>query len=261
MSCLQAGYAVIFLARKFSIQPFTPDLPSQDVLDLLQHVLSSTSQDSDRLPASSRAADSDGAAPSESSSTALSQTEAVLRDVRRVQEAGTLLKIPFTTLFEYLAYLKVIAELLEPFSRNTMFYLAAAVSDFYIPWSQMAEHKIQSDDGPLNLQLSRVPKMIGLLRKHWAPASFVASFKLETDDNMLLSKAAGAIFKYDVHAVVANILHTRKDVVLIVQKDGSKPKTPAVTTITREPSHKYIELQLVDQIVSLHQRYIAKAVG
>lgn len=32
-----------------------------------------------------------------------------------------------------------------------MFYLAAAVSDFYIPASEMPEHKIQSSNGPLQV--------------------------------------------------------------------------------------------------------------
>lgn len=33
-----------------------------------------------------------------------------------------------------------------------MFYLAAAVSDFYIPASEMPEHKIQSSNGPLQVR-------------------------------------------------------------------------------------------------------------
>lgn len=33
-----------------------------------------------------------------------------------------------------------------------MFYLAAAVSDFYIPASEMPEHKIQSSEGPLQVR-------------------------------------------------------------------------------------------------------------
>lgn len=33
-----------------------------------------------------------------------------------------------------------------------MFYLAAAVSDFYIPASEMPEHKIQSSNGPLQVK-------------------------------------------------------------------------------------------------------------
>lgn len=39
-----------------------------------------------------------------------------------------------------------------------MFYLAAAVSDFYIPASEMPEHKIQSSNGPL--QVSEILKQI-----------------------------------------------------------------------------------------------------
>lgn len=33
-----------------------------------------------------------------------------------------------------------------------MFYLAAAVSDFYIPASEMPEHKIQSSEGALQVR-------------------------------------------------------------------------------------------------------------
>lgn len=35
-----------------------------------------------------------------------------------------------------------------------MFYLAAAVSDFYIPTSEMPEHKIQSSNGPLQVSVA-----------------------------------------------------------------------------------------------------------
>jgi len=37
--CLQAGYAVIFLHRRHSIQPFTKGLPSGQILDFLTSVL------------------------------------------------------------------------------------------------------------------------------------------------------------------------------------------------------------------------------
>jgi hypothetical protein len=36
--------------------------------------------------------------------------------------------------------------------------------------------------------LGQVPKMIGVLRQEWAPAAFVVSFKLETDEAILVSK-------------------------------------------------------------------------
>ena len=37
--CVQAGYAVIFLHRRHSIQPFTKGLPSGQILDFMTSVL------------------------------------------------------------------------------------------------------------------------------------------------------------------------------------------------------------------------------
>ena len=86
---------------------------------------------------------------------------------------------------------------LAPFRQNVMFFLASAVSDFFVPPSEMEVHKIQSgqqQDG-LHLHLSSVPKCIPLLRQDWAPNSYVVSFKLETDPAMLMQKAQAAISK------------------------------------------------------------------
>ena len=54
--------------------------------------------------------------------------------------------------------------------------------------SQLEEHKIQSRNGPLELSLHRVPKMMGRLTKVWAPEATVVSFKLETDERILIEK-------------------------------------------------------------------------
>ena len=48
-----------------------------------------------------------------------------------------LLKITFTTLSEYLFILRELTTILKQFKSNTMLYLAAAVSDFYIPSQNM----------------------------------------------------------------------------------------------------------------------------
>lgn len=42
---------------------------------------------------------------------------------------------------------------------SAMFYLAAAVSDFYIPVSEMPEHKIRSSGGPLQVIGSSLPEI------------------------------------------------------------------------------------------------------
>lgn len=126
---------------------------------------------------------------------------------------GNLHYVPFRTVDQYLVQLQIIAETVS-FELRTrpiipIYFLAAAVSDFYIPPNQMAEHKIQSGNGKLTLVMDPVPKMLGRLVHEWAPLSFVVSFKLETDASMVLTKARQAIQKYGVHLVVANQLQVR----------------------------------------------------
>ena len=75
--------------------------------------------------------------------------------------------------------------------------------------SKMCLHKIQSSSG-LELSLKQVPKMLSQLTSTWAPDSFVVSFKLETDQNLVVSKAKGAIIKNNVNLVVANQLEVRR---------------------------------------------------
>lgn len=38
--------------------------------------------------------------------------------------------------------------------------------------------------------------MLGVLRHAWAPGAYVVSFKLETDEALLLSKAQGALDRW-----------------------------------------------------------------
>ncbi len=59
-----------------------------------------------------------------------------------------------------------------------MIFASAAVSDFFIPLKDMSEHKIQSAEGPLQLTLQQVPKMLRPLCFSWAPQAFVISFKV-----------------------------------------------------------------------------------
>lgn len=36
--------------------------------------------------------------------------------------------------------------------------------------------------------MCQVPKMLGVLRRAWAPEAFIVSFKLETDEGLLITK-------------------------------------------------------------------------
>jgi hypothetical protein len=179
--------------------------------------------------------------------------------------------------------LRAVADAVAPYGADALFYLAAAVSDFYVPWSRLAEHKIQSggrDDSKkgggaaFTLRLARVPKCLGTLREQWAPRAAVVSFKLETDEKILMDKAGGALDKYKVHAVVANLLHTRKDRVWVVRRKegeevagggegagGGKAASSSldVAVIDRPPEMVFIEDALVANVVALHDRLRAEA--
>lgn len=110
----------------------------------------------------------------------------------------------------------VLAKALQPLGKRAMLFLAAAVADFYVPTSQMAEHKIQSrEHNELELRLQPVPKMLKHIRTHGCPEAYVISFKLETDSSLLRGKALSALEKYGHHGVVANLLHTRHQEVVI----------------------------------------------
>ena len=84
--------------------------------------------------------------------------------------------------------------------------------------------------GCLRLDLRPVPKILGTI-KHgdgtaaagggWAPSACVISFKLETNRAILLAKAAGALSKYRVDAVCANLLQSyKREVTLVVASGG-----------------------------------------
>jgi len=59
-----------------------------------------------------------------------------------------------------------------------------------------------------------------------------------------------------VHAVVANILETRMNQVMIVRSgaDGQ----PVIDTINREESQPFIEKQLVGKITELHAAHLSE---
>lgn len=61
----------------------------------------------------------------------------VLTKYQQVKQNGTLLAVPFTTVSEYMFYLRELSLLLGQIGRRAMIYLAAAVSDFYIHPSNM----------------------------------------------------------------------------------------------------------------------------
>ncbi|KAI9835994.1 MAG: hypothetical protein M1837_003543 [Sclerophora amabilis] len=124
---LEADYAVIFLHRQHSRLPYS------------RHYSHSTNCFLDFLRQGE-----DGSV--QATEEWREEMSAVLAEYTRAKENNMLLLLPFTTITEYLWELREIATVMRPLGPRGLFYLAAAVSDFFIPQDRMAEHKIQSSD-------------------------------------------------------------------------------------------------------------------
>lgn len=155
--------------------------------------------------------------------------------------------VPFYTVADYLYLLMELSKECQSMGNRVMVYLAAAVSDFYLPEKSISEHKIQSDEGTLTLKLEPVPKLIHFIVSIWAPKAFVVTFKLETDPSLLLTKSLLALENYGHQVVIGNVLKDRKKEVSFVEKSGFI-STVAVT----DPETEEIEEKIVAHLVNLH---------
>ncbi|KAJ2891798.1 putative dna pantothenate metabolism flavoprotein [Zalerion maritima] len=240
---LEAGYAVIFLHRQFSLLPYS------------RHYSHATDCFLDFL-AEGRHGNV------VATETHRSKMLSVLRKYTAAKENNMLLMLPFVTITDYLYELRAVAQLLRPLGPNGLLYLAAAVSDFFVPPDRMAEHKIQSTDAADNVKnatsgktqkraeveeqekekaemdeetfdnfdssptvprskrlvvdLDPVPKFLKNLVDGWAPEGMIVSFKLETDPEILVHKAKYSLNRYQHHLVIGNLLATRKWEVVFV---------------------------------------------
>lgn len=273
---LQQGYAVIFLHRQYSLLPYS------------RHYSHSTNCFLDFMTLNDA-----GAVVVDSE-----YQQQMARVLQRYQEAkanNALLLLPFTTVNEYLWSLRALAMQMRPLGANGLFYLAAAVSDFFVPAARMVEHKIQSseafyqepsssngdsgnrapaahmDGGSLIIDLDPVPKFLKQLVDAWAPQSMIVSFKLETDPALLAKKARHALEKYAHHLVIGNMLNTRKWEVLFVSADGGEEWIRVPTArrnnsvsaregegLEGEPAIE-IESRIVPEVALMHSALINKA--
>jgi len=253
---LQAGYAVIFMHRQFSLQPFSRHYShsTNPFLDFLEV------EDDDeeppnpfasppltRSPSAISPLTPDGPARGLSPHITVAKTQAprllpILRAYKKVHKAGTLHTMTFVTVNEYLWLLRSVSKAISEemrehgnplhgpsYARKALFYLAAAVSDFFLPTQKMSEHKIQSGKGSLIIEMDQVPKILKPMVDEWTPEAFVVSFKLETDPAILVPKARTALERYGHQVVIGNELHRRKYEVVFVSRDTPQ-QTPDSTS-------------------------------
>ncbi|KAH8158605.1 hypothetical protein CIB48_g9645 [Xylaria polymorpha] len=133
---LESGYAVIFLHRQFSLLPYSRHYSHStdcflDFLHEAEHgnVVANPAHQQKMLR--------------------------VLRKYNAAKRQNLLLMLPFVTITDYLHELRAVAQLMRPLGPNGLLYLAAAVSDFFVPPERMSEHKIQSTNATDKLQSKR----------------------------------------------------------------------------------------------------------
>lgn len=234
---LANGYAVIFMFRTKSLEPFTRHFSGQQFLDMLDI----NENGAGNCSISVRPDSVDVLLP-------------ILQRYKQAQETNRLLYINFTSVSDYLWLLRAACECLAPFEKRALLYLAAAVSDFYVPAQEMPQHKIQSTGAP-KISLELVPKILKPLVTSWVSQAFVVSFKLETDDSLLIAKSREALVKYNHKLVIANVLQTRRHRVVMVS-----PSTSHEISLTKEQAHSGLEIEepIVDEVSKRHDEYQAE---
>jgi phosphopantothenate---cysteine ligase (ATP) len=157
---LEQGYAVIFMHRQFSQQPFlrhyshstNPFLNFLDIEDddpEYEHVDFPTPSRSNtpELTQYELPTPDDVPRPRQTPRVVVNPTPAglplLLRVIRRHKEVhrlGTLHTLTFVTVDDYLFLLRELAKSMRVLGRQAMYYLAAAVSDFFLPRYKMVSH-------------------------------------------------------------------------------------------------------------------------
>nr|SVE73630.1 EOG090X085T [Daphnia atkinsoni] len=229
---LEAGYQVIFLHRSKSLEPYFRHLVGKNIFEMIE------------------------VSPDNVAVGKKHQLELGKLAEKYQRHRCDLLMISFSTLSDYLWLLQATAQQMQILGPLALLYLAAAVSDFYIPASQMPCHKIQSSGGPLSLSLQLVPKMLAPLVTLWAPNAFIVSFKLETNETLLETKSNEALLKYHHHVVIGNLLNSRKVHVVLV--DSNSPNAEEIRLSSSDLENGIeIEFKIVENLKIRHDQYYA----
>lgn len=238
---LYHGCSVIFLHRKGSRQPFIRQVARRLDLSILDNYHDDDSNSSQK-----------------------EKFESMNKLYQKYK--NNLLLLTFTSVTEYfditIECCKIFGE--SQYSKyKKLLYLAAAVSDFYIPNDKLSKDKIQSSsynkDNPFSITLNNTPKLLAYFKYLCNNSKdnnnvFMVSFKLETtkdDISFLFSKATKAMKKYGSDLVVANLLQTRKQEVWIVDKNDKQTGGPLHIKLSDyQPKYHEIEQVIVEHILT-----------
>ncbi|KAG9410184.1 hypothetical protein AC1031_018216 [Aphanomyces cochlioides] len=182
---IKQGYAVIFLHRPGCVMPFARHFHKSIAhgmdFQLLDHLVMAKGTTKCVMTLMMELADGKNIEIASGDRVNHARCVDALKSYKQAKQLFAMHTIPFVSVNDYFYALKYIATAVQPLKERAVFYLAAAVSDFFIPDNELVEHKIQSHASVgqgLTLSLKNVPKLLGLLRYEWAPNAFYVSFKV-----------------------------------------------------------------------------------
>ncbi|EGC29221.1 hypothetical protein DICPUDRAFT_159223 [Dictyostelium purpureum] len=269
---LEQGYYVLFLSRKNSLQPFVKNLMLHDTnfftyLGINNHNNHHSNGSNNRNSVLSPSMDLDKNHVCIGSEYYYEVSKEFLK-WKKFIEIGSLERINFETVGEYLYLFKGISAELSVLKKSLIVYAAAAVSDFYIPLDHMAKHKIQSMNQSLTITLDPVPKMIKFLVDQWSPEAFIVTFKLETDKDLLDSKCKASLNSYGHQLVIGNLLQDYRNWVVFHCKNAEPVVIKRNDSQNHEISHSLyhstgtmthghpIEIDIGKKLIELHNSFI-----
>lgn len=163
--------------------------------------------------------------------------------------------VNYRTIFQYFYYLRHICKLCSKFSRKFLLYSAAAVSDYFIPESEMSENKIGSGLECLEIKLRPVPKALKHVLNSWCPDCYMVTFKLETNEAELAKNCEKALKTYKHHCVVGNILSTRRTTVEIFFSKANAAEIERKSITADCSSKEWLESPLVNVLAEQHSDF------
>lgn len=159
-----------------------------------------------------------------------------------------LLNVSFTSVQQYLMLLRLTTKAVNAANNRGIVILAATVTDFYVP---MHEHDLaKKDKGEFSVNFVRVPKLIKRVRKQWCPKAFLVTLKHEFKDGAMIEAAHGDIEKYGVDVIAGTYRHEFAHEILLI--------TEQEDTIVSCPEDEDINDAFASALAEMHRNFRKK---
>ncbi|GLD93098.1 hypothetical protein PINS_up001690 [Pythium insidiosum] len=227
---LHLGYAVIFVHREDSQQPFTRHfrkyIQNGAFLEMLHLQNDQIVLDVDQ-----------------------NQRSRFANIVHHYRDSkDRLLNVSFTSVQQYLHLLRLSTKAINAAKSRAIVILAASVMEFYVPVQQnRSPTSSQRRNGEFSVNFVRVPNLIRKIRKKWCPKAFVVTFKHHLKDNEMIEQAHEDLEKWGVDVVAGTNRHEYPHQILLVSAQEE--------SIVSCPEDEDINDAFASSIAELHRNF------